>query len=146
MANIKMAELVLPLVLGSALTGGACTQTAKAPAIPAANPQPTQVAENKVIVRLVGRHYTVTVASSPAGVVYSASGRDGRMIVANASLDELRRDHPQIYQQIIPGIAEKHGEGTGRNTTDDASPAASSDRHIPGRIGPGERLLLMDAR
>ena len=145
MATIKMAELVLPLVLGSALTGGACTQTAKAPVVRTSDPQPVQVAENKTIVRLVGRHYTVTAASSPAGVVYSASGNDGKMIVANAPLEELRRDHPQIYQQIIPGIAEKGDERSTR-TTDDVSPAATSDRHVPGRIGPGERLLLMDAR
>jgi hypothetical protein len=72
----------------------------------AAAPAPQQY---PVIVRLVGRHYTVTASSGPTGVVYSAHASDGRLIVANAPLDELRRQHPGIYRQLIPGIAE-HGE------------------------------------
>ena len=57
-----------------------------------------------LIVRLVGRHYSVTASSGPHGVVYSAEGSDGRLIVANATLDELRLRHPDIYQQILPGV------------------------------------------
>ena len=142
MLTIKTAEFVLPLVLGAALTGGVGTSASKGLAIRAADAKPVAAAEHKVIVRLVGRRYTVTAASGENGVVYSASDRNGAVVVANASLDELRRDHPQIYQHILPGIAEKRDDSApGRTTADDSEPAATGDR----RLGRGELLLMMRA-
>jgi hypothetical protein len=62
--------------------------------------------EYPIIVRLVGRHYDITASSGPVGPVYTAATHDGKLVVANASLVELRDRHPEIYEQIIPTIAE----------------------------------------
>jgi hypothetical protein len=145
MVTIETAKLLAPLVLGIALSAGACTSESQSPAgvRAAANAKPA-AAEYPVIVRLVGRHFTVTASSGPAGVVYSANDNDGAVIVANASLDELRRRHPEVYQQIIPGVAEKRDERVSNDTADDAEPVPISDRLVPSRIGRGERLVLAD--
>jgi hypothetical protein len=146
MVTIETAKLLAPLVLGVALSAGGCTSESQRPAgvRAAAVAEKPAAAECPVIVRLVGRHFAVTASSGPDGVVYSASGRDGAVIVANASLDELRQQHPEIYQQIIPGIAEKRDEPVSTDTADDAHPVPVSDRHVRNRIGRGERLMLAD--
>src|SRR4051794_35226076 len=147
----RIPIVVLPLVVGFALACGACqpkhSDAAAAGRIHAPEAAAPAAAENLVIVRLVGRHYTVTASSGAHGVVYSAAGADGRAIVANASLDELRLRHPEIYQQLIPGIAE-HGEGSNSNrrsaseaqdVTPDAVPTAD-------RQGPrADMIMLMSA-
>ena len=112
-----------------------------------------QADEYPLIVRLVGRHYTVTASSGPAGVVYSAEGTDGKLIVANATLDELRLRHPEVYQQILPGVATK---GDAENTrSKDTAEDASVDGPIPlghvkhpaSGMGPrGEMLMLHSER
>src|SRR5688572_25354692 len=62
-----------------------------------------------VIVHLVGRHETITVTSSPRGPLYSARSALGDTIVANATLDELRTEHPEIYRLLEPGVAADAG-------------------------------------
>lgn len=148
MTSRATQRFLLPLVVGAmALTAG-CASRARAPADRAA--QVARSAEQyPLIVRLEGRHYSVSACSGPQGVVYTAHGRDGRTIVANASLDELRQRHPGIYQQILPGIAEKgEDSNSGRRTTSDADPDASIDGPVPtGRsdVSAGRTLLMMDA-
>src|SRR5690348_4106775 len=58
-----------------------------------------------VIVRLAGRHQTIVVTAGPTAPLYSATRDDGTPIVAGATLDQLRREHPEVYQQLIPTIA-----------------------------------------
>jgi hypothetical protein len=140
--------LLLRLVLSAALFPVGCAARSTAPTVRDAGANET-AEQYPLIVRLEGRHYSVSACSGPHGVVYTAHGHDGRMIVANASLDELRQRHPQIYQQILPGIAEK-GEhaNAGRRTDTDAEPDASIDGPVPmGRndLSAGRTLLLMDA-
>ena len=62
-----------------------------------------------VIVHLVSRHQALTVTSSPSGPRYSARASNGTPIVANATLDELRTDHPEIYRLLHPGVAADAG-------------------------------------
>jgi hypothetical protein len=134
------STLGLALLVGTLVLPAGCTSRHRAPTTaPTAVAAPTPE-QYPVIVRLVGRHYSVTASSGPHGVVYSAHGTDGKLIVANAPLDELRREHPDIYQQLIPGIAE-HGEGSSSNrrTASDAQEDASSR---PDARGP---LMLMSA-
>ena len=70
------------------------------------NPRAAVVAkEYPVIVRLVGRHQTITVTAGPTAPLYSAARNDGTPIVAAATLDQLRQEHPEVYQQLIPTIA-----------------------------------------
>ena len=117
------------LLLGAVACTGACISKAKSSA--ARTPAATEpAAQYPLIVRLEGRHYSVSACSGPAGVVYTAHGRDGHLVVANATLDDLRLRHPEIYQQILPGIAEKREPSASEHRTTDA---------------PADRVLLMDA-
>ena len=61
--------------------------------------------QGPVIVRLVGQHQTVTVTSGPDGPLYTAQTADGRTIVANATLAQLRTENPEVYQFIEPAMA-----------------------------------------
>jgi hypothetical protein len=147
MRSHRSAELLVSLALGAALTMSGCATTGRALSVRAPDAQPVAKAEEyPLIVRLVGRHYEVSVSSSPTGVVYSAAGTDGRLVVANATLEELRERHPHVYQQIIPGIAEKRDESTSNDrTADDANPSRRtpvSDVRQPAR---GGRLLMLHA-
>jgi hypothetical protein len=105
-----------------------------------------------MIVRIVGRHFAVTASSGPDGVVYSAEGADGSRIVANASLDELRRDHPRVFEQLFPGIATKGAAETARrrNTAenvgvDDPIPVGHAGHPATDTGARGELLLHADA-
>ena len=150
----RPAKLALPLVLAAAFvaTGCASQKPARNAARGAAATSPRAEEQYPLIVRLVGRHYTVTASSSPDGVVYSAADADGRQVVANATLDELRQRHPEVYQQILPGIATK-GEAEitrRRDTAEDASingpiPLGHIRQPATG-MGPRGEMLLMDAR
>jgi hypothetical protein len=84
--------------LVSLLAGGCAAHTAKTPAA-IATPQ------GPVIVRLVGRHQTVTVTSSGNGPLYSVQNDKGKLVVANATLEELRAEHPDMYQLVEPTLA-----------------------------------------
>ena len=147
-----LSKLALVFVAAVLLLAG-CASGAKAPTAQRGVATAPRVDEEfPVIVRLVGRHYTVTASSGPAGVVYSAEGRDGNLIVANASLEELRRGHPEVYEQIVPGIATKgEAENTRRrDTVEDASidgpiPLGHVSQPATG-LGMRGEMLMMDAR
>ena len=147
MKRIPASTLALFVVV--CLTG--CAARPKAPTT-----RPVEVArqadEYPLIVRLVGRHYTVTASSGPVGVVYSAEETDGKLIVANATLDELRRQHPEVYEQLLPGVAT---QGEAQNTRRrDTAEDASIDGPIPmghvsqpaNGMGPRGDMLLHSAR
>jgi hypothetical protein len=84
-----------------------------------------------VIVRLVGQHQSITVTSGPNGPLYTAQTTDGQTIVANATLAELRVNHPEVYQFIEPSFAA------------DASVAPSATRQKRATHGP---IMLDSAR
>jgi hypothetical protein len=46
----------------------------------------------------------ITVTSSPDGPRYSAIASDGRTIVANATLEQLRAEHPELYKFVNPNV------------------------------------------
>src|SRR5690242_3296571 len=93
-------------IVGSMLIGVTATGCATANRPPAATAAPVKVApEGKEIVRLVGQHQTVIVTSGPDGPLYTAQTADGQTLVANASLAELRAQHPEIYRSIEPAMA-----------------------------------------
>ena len=59
----------------------------------------------KVIVRLVSRHSEIHAVSTGDGVRYSATDKSGRILTANATLDELRQQHPALYRQLTPAVS-----------------------------------------
>lgn len=96
----RLAVLSMASVLAA---GGIGCSAGRPPQAPA--PAAAAVAEGPVIVHLVGRHQTITVTSSPSGPRYTAHTDDGATLVANATLDELRADYPEIYRMVEPGVA-----------------------------------------
>ena len=124
---------------------------AKAPDAVAKAPAKGNVAdEYPMIVRLVGRHQTIVVTAGPKGKgpLYSAERNDGTLIVAGATLDELRKDHPEVYQHLIPMYAtEAKSETSKRKDQDkkedvaDASRGPVSSSRLESRVG----LMLMSA-
>jgi hypothetical protein len=75
-----------------------------------------------VIVRLVGRHQTIVVTAGPTAPLYSATRNDGTPIVAAATLEQLRRDHPEVYQQLIPTIATEAKAASSRKSKSEDDP------------------------
>lgn len=94
---------------------------------------PVAVAEpsGPVIVRLVGRHQSVIVTSSGQGPRYSVRDNSGKMLVANATLDQLRTDHPDVYRLVEPSIAV------------DASVETRTEVPAAATVGP---TLMLDSR
>ena len=96
---MKRKLLAAGIVVGLAVTG--CSQRTSPVESTGHQPLP----QGLEIVRLVGQHQTIIVTSGPEGPLYSAQTTDGRSIVANATLEELREMHPEIYRFIEPGVA-----------------------------------------
>ena len=57
-----------------------------------------------VIVHLVSRDHVVSIPSSPNGPLYSAKTKDGAVLVSNATMEQLRESHPEIYEKVYPAI------------------------------------------
>lgn len=58
-----------------------------------------------LIVQIVSRRETVIVTAGPREPLYSVRSTDGRELVANATLEELRTKHPEIYRRVEPSLA-----------------------------------------
>src|SRR5688572_17657147 len=114
------------VMAGVVVTSLACSNAAPTPSRNGAprKRSPTAAApapEYPMIVRIVGRHQTITVTAGPAGPLYSAATTDGKAIVAGATLDELRDRHPAVYRQLHPGIAVKGDDDGGSTRAREAS-------------------------
>jgi hypothetical protein len=95
-----------------------------------------------VIVHLVGQHQAMTVTSGPDGPLYTAKTADGQPIVANATLQQLREQHPEVYRFVEPTMAV-------RADTDGVVPdqAGLPDAGGPAQSGePSDRLMLLHSR
>ena len=74
--------------------------------------------DGKVIVRLVSRHNDISAVATRDGVRYSAVDKSGQTLVTNASLDDLKQQHPDLYRQVTPAFS---------STKDQAVPYAGAD-------------------
>ncbi len=109
-----MRKLAVIAIAASLVMGCACHHKAK-PATQVAQTSPGMTEDgNPVIVRVVNRHSNVTISASDRGPLYSVKTDEGKLLVANATLEELKRDHADVYRQIAPAIA------TGEATADSA--------------------------
>lgn len=60
------------------------------------------------IVHIVSRNQTLTVRSGKAGLLYSLTGTDGKILVADASAEKFAELHPEMYRQVRQFIAVKN--------------------------------------
>jgi hypothetical protein len=84
-----------------------------------------------VIVHVVSRDKTVTISSGPKGPVYSvAMNEGGKVLIADATGEELEKVQPELYRAIHGYMAVKNNEafmfdGVSANT--DKAQAISAD-------------------
>src|SRR5437868_8467096 len=110
--SFTAASLLAAVVVVTSL---ACHSEAPTPARHGAPRKlsPTGMAPSEqfpVIVRVVGRHQTITVTAGPDCPLYSAATDDGKTLVAGATLEQLRQTQPDLYRQIEPSLAVESNE------------------------------------
>ena len=103
-------------------------------------PAAVEAARGPVIVRLVGQHQTITVTSGPDGPLYTAQTTAGQTIVANATLEQLRQEHPEVYRFVEPSIAVQADVGPA--VPDRSLPAAFRG---PTRSMNSQDVLMLDS-
>src|SRR4051812_9796492 len=86
---------------GCILICGIAIHRAPAPML-AATPQ---LIEDRIITRLVGHDQTITVYSTANGPRYSVATSDGKLLLASATLEELREKDPASYKLLHTGVA-----------------------------------------
>lgn len=100
---MKRIPSIIVVVLAS-ISLCSSNETPAARAAVSKQPQPSQVTAAPVIVRLVSRDKTITISAGPGHSLYSATDSAGKIIVSNATLDELKSTHPDIYQRVSPDV------------------------------------------
>jgi hypothetical protein len=100
-----------------AVLGCSHTSAPRAATAPPAAADKRFDAGNPVIVRLAGRTKTLTIASTPRGPVYSVTGADGQTLLSQGSLDDLRRQYPDLYRHVRSAIV----------STDEVAPMPAED-------------------
>jgi hypothetical protein len=95
------------------------------PAIPAApSTRPADASGRRVIVQLVGRDKVVVVTRGPAGPLYSATNHAGDVLVADATLSEVRDRAPEVYQFLFPSLVTHAGQARAVSEADLPEPMA----------------------
>lgn len=89
------------LVLAARLAFAAQVATAPAPA-----------SDGHIIVRLVSRANDISIVATSKGVRYSATDKLGHTLVSNATLDELKANHPAIHRLLSPAICDTNPPAT----------------------------------
>jgi hypothetical protein len=85
---------------GCILICGIAIHRAPAPMLAATAP-----IEDRIITRLVGHDQTITVYSTATGPRYSVATSDGKLLLASATLEELREKDPASYKLLSAGVA-----------------------------------------
>ncbi len=61
--------------------------------------------EPATITRLVMRDRVIIITNAQDGVKYSVKTKDGSVLSANLTEDELAQKHPDVYEQVRPAYA-----------------------------------------
>ena len=93
-----------PLICTAALILGGLVQNVTPPGtLPAA--AMAQAADQKIICHIVSRDQTITIKSGPKGLLYSLTGTDGKILLADASDAVFAKMQPELYRHIRQSIA-----------------------------------------
>jgi hypothetical protein len=95
--------LLLAVLCLAGLSGAAATAVATSPTTKPSVPQ--HASKYPVIVHIVSRDHTVTISAGPKGPVYSMTGSDGSVMIADASGPEFAKLQPEIYQHLRNSMA-----------------------------------------
>jgi|SRR6185312_16534332 len=94
---MKRATSLVLIVLALALAGaGSHHPRAATAGVRLAQPPEPE------IVRLVGRTHTIIVTAGHRGPHYSVSTASGQVLVSQATLEDLRLHHPDLYRLVEP--------------------------------------------
>jgi hypothetical protein len=96
--------LIVGCVLGGSMSLVGCGPHAPAPA-PAATPLASHEKAAPEIVRLVGRHFTVTIVAGPKAPLYTVVSDSGDVLAERMTLAELRENKPDVYRNLAPALA-----------------------------------------
>ena len=99
----RIASISIVLLASIAIGSSHKPPVARAAAVTSA-PAVASAPVPPVIVRLVSRDKTITISAGAGHSVYSAVDAQGKTIVSNATLDELKTSHPDIYQRVSPDV------------------------------------------
>ncbi len=99
MRSCCLIVLLLPFL---AVLGCSHASAPRAASAPAADKRFD--AGNPVILRMAGRTKTLTIAATPHGPVYSVAGPDGQILLSQGTLDDLRRQYPDLYRHVRSAI------------------------------------------
>ena len=97
-----MRRLIYGASLSAMLLAIGCAAKPQA-ASKASVPQPDP--RNPVIVHIVNQHRTITVSSSPRGLLYSMKDAHGNMQIADATEQQFQELQPELYHNIKHYIA-----------------------------------------
>src|SRR5690349_18756706 len=96
--------VVLPMLAALGCSHNATQRTASAPPhLPAVSTNRFE-AGNPVICRIVGRTKSLTIAATRLGLVYSVTGPAGETLLSQGTLEDLRREHPDLYRHVRSAI------------------------------------------
>ena len=153
MPKPKSIHALAVLAAGLLVGALACTNDAPTPDTHGAprrkNPRAEAVHAldgNPVIVRVVGRHQTITVTASPNGPLYTAATNDGRVLVAAATIERLRTEHPEIYRQLEPSMAVEAQDRDGARQAGDRSGGKSHAEAASGAADAPVMLMSADVQ
>ena len=127
MRKVMLAVSCSLVMVGCAAKPQAAKTAGAAPAqtaAPAADPR------NKVIVSIVSQHQTITVTSSPNGLLYSLKDPNGHVQIAEATPEQFAELQPQLYHQIQNYIA-VHADDAPIPSVSVNGPGVSLDRLQP---------------
>ena len=96
---MKRVTLVAVLCLAGLSAAAAETRPTTKPAVP------LHASKYPVIVHIVSRDHTVTISAGPRGPVYSMTGTDGSVMVADASGPEFAKLQPELYRHLRNSMA-----------------------------------------
>jgi hypothetical protein len=90
-------------VTALSITTSCARPTASVSTATATRPKPTE--QFPTIVRLIGRHYTVTISAAPHAPVYTIVSASGDVLAEHMTLAQLRATHPDLYNGLAPAMA-----------------------------------------
>jgi len=72
-------------------------------------PSPSTGADFPVVLTLEQRDFWITIATRGATTQYTVRTRDGRVLAADVSADQLKSRHPDVYQVMKGALASQLG-------------------------------------